>query len=123
MKDIAAALSFGAIYTRSRLYGFLSYVGLLSLHRYLEMSHSKTFNSRSVYIEFYQEDFRRLIMENFPWDEFYERFVLNYEEFMFYYKGKELHISTGGYGGKVYIAYGNKNIGYVIKEYDSPLAF
>lgn len=62
-------------------------------------------------------------MEDFPWDEFYERFVLNYEEFMFYYKEKELHISNGGYGGEVYIAYGNKKEGYILKDYDSPLSF
>lgn len=55
-------------------------------------------------------------MNDFVWNEFYDRFVINYEEFMFYYNGKELHISTGGYGGKAYIAYGNKEMGYVTKE-------
>ena len=61
-------------------------------------------------------------MDDFVWNVFYDRFVINYEELMFYYNGKELHISTGGYGGKAYIAYGNKEMGYVTKEYASPLA-
>lgn len=62
-------------------------------------------------------------MKNFPWYEFYVRFVIRYEEFVFYYSDKKIDISTGGYKGQVYLSYGNEKEGFILKDYASPTEF
>lgn len=59
--------------------------------------------------------------EIFPYSEFYERLVNQYEEFLFYYKGKEINIS---YCSKNWLAlaYGNRP-NYFRKDYDSSKQF
>ena len=58
------------------------------------------------------------------WSEFFERFVINFEEFLFYYKNKKVNISTSGYKtGKVYLSYGNEADGFILKDYKSPYEF
>lgn len=70
------------------------------------------------------KNFNRWNDGDFPWDEFYERFVLNLEEFMFEYKNKEIHLSTAGYKEKtVHLAYGTFENGYMHKTYNSPKEF
>lgn len=60
-------------------------------------------------------------MNEFDWEEFYERFTKNYEEFVFYYKSNKIDISTGGYGGPAYLSYGNNIDGFITKDYLSPM--
>lgn len=62
-------------------------------------------------------------MNEFSWEEFFERFVKNYEEFLFYLKDKRIDISTGGYKSCVYLSYGNDKQGYIWKDYNSPQDF
>ena len=59
----------------------------------------------------------------YTWEEFSERFVENYEEFLFFHKDKRIDISTGGYKGCVYLSYGNDEQGYIWKDYISPQDF
>ena len=62
-------------------------------------------------------------MNDFEWSEFYYRFAINYEEFLFYYKDKRIDISTGGYKGGVYLSYGNEEKGFILRDYTSPKEF
>lgn len=57
--------------------------------------------------------------EIFPWQEFYERYVNNFEEFCFKYKNQYIHLITDTIGFLYNI--GTKEKGYKnSKIYDSP---
>lgn len=60
--------------------------------------------------------------DEFPWVEFIERFLINHEEFRFIYGDKIIDISyvTNTFTA---ISYGNKEIGFLKKDYNSPKAF
>lgn len=60
--------------------------------------------------------------EIFPYSEFLERYLIQYEEFLFFYKGKEINISYGP-GDLALLAYGTKKSGYLCKDYNSPQQF
>lgn len=60
--------------------------------------------------------------EIFPYSEFLERFLDQYEEFLFYYNGKEINISFYSEGSPA-LAYGTKQFGYLCKDYISPRQF
>ena len=59
--------------------------------------------------------------EIFPWDEFLERYLINNEEFMFIYKGKEYHFAFSLIDGReiAELNYGDEASGYINEEYDS----
>lgn len=59
----------------------------------------------------------------FPWEEFYERFTKNWEEFTFIYKNN-MKIKISYVSPKTTaLAYGNDEIGYIPKDYNSPFEF
>ena len=60
--------------------------------------------------------------EIFPYSEFLERLVNQYEEFLFYYNGKEINISYCSENSTA-LAYGTKKSGYLCKDYTSPQQF
>lgn len=59
--------------------------------------------------------------EIFPYSEFLERYVVQREEFLFYYKGKEINLSYGP-DDLAELAYGNRP-NYFYKDYNSPQQF
>ena len=54
--------------------------------------------------------------------EFIYRFLVNYEEFLFHYKGLRLNVSYVSENSTA-IAYGNNQVGYLRKLYSSPIEF
>ena len=58
----------------------------------------------------------------FPYSEFFERFVCQYEEFRFFYNGKTIDISYCSENSAA-LAYGNEEAGYLWKDYSSPQQF
>ncbi len=63
--------------------------------------------------------------DEFPWEEFYERYVNNGEEFDFKYKGKWISLSFGYKDGELVtaLAYGTDEDYYELLYFKSPKEF
>lgn len=56
------------------------------------------------------------------WEEFIYRFLVNYEEFLFHYKGLRIDVSNVSKNTTA-LSYGSKENGFLLKDYISPIKF
>jgi len=62
------------------------------------------------------------LQNRFTWEEFIDRFLKNHEEFRFFYGEKVIDISYVS-DTSTALSYGNKKVGFLWKDYNSPWAF
>lgn len=60
--------------------------------------------------------------QDFSWIEFIERFLINHEEFMFTFRGRDISISCVS-ATSTALSFGNQDIGFLWKDYNSPQEF